>query len=258
MKALTAAALLMFSTSAAHAQVLIEGTVINVDSMRLVGVRVAVSDPEGKPYREVITDSLGEFTIRVAYPMQRGSYTLRSEMLGYHTSETKLDIEQSEIIEVTLVLDVAAIPVEPIRVSARRRYSRGIRDEFYDRAERVRRMGGGTIIDYDELQKNPSARVDNIVVSYSAISITCPPAFYIDGMRATRADVSGLTVSSLEGIEIYRSEFYHLPPRYQSGQACPVVLIWSQVGDRGQGSKLTWKRILIAAGLIGLGVVLLR
>lgn len=258
MKALLAAVLLVFSASAAHAQVLIEGTVINVDSMRLAGVRVAISDPEGNPYREVFTDSLGEFTLRLAYPMQRGAYTLRSEMLGYHTSETRLEIEQSEIIEITLVLDVAAIPVEPLRVSARRRYSRGIRDEFYDRAEKVRRLGGGTIISYDELQKNPSTRVENIVTAHSAFSLTCPPAYYIDGMRATPGDVAMLTVSSLEGIEIYRTELYHLPPRYQTGQGCPVVLIWSQIGDRGQGSPLTWKRILIAVGLIGLGVVLLR
>jgi hypothetical protein len=258
MKALKLAALLLVSASAAPAQVLIEGTVMNVDSSRLAGVRVEILDPAGQRLTEAMTDSAGEFTTRLGQPLQQGIYTLRSTMLGYQTTETQLEIADLEVIEVTLTMDIAAIPVEPLRVSARRRYARGLRDEFYDRADRVRRMGGGTIIGYDQLQRNPSAPVENIVRAHSASSATCPPAYFIDGLRVQPSDVRFLTVTSIEGIEIYRTELYHLPPRYQTGQGCPVVLIWTQIGDRGEGTPITWRRVLIGVGIIGAGVLLLR
>ena len=79
----------------------------------------------------------------------------------------------------------------------------------------------------------------------------------MDGLRVQPSDVRFLTVTTLEGIEIYRSEMY-LPPRYQIGQGCPVVLVWTQIGDRGNGTPITWRRILIGVGIIGAGVLLLR
>ena len=66
-----------------------------------------------------------------------------------------------------------------------------------------------------------------------------------------------LSVTSLEGIEIYRS-VAEVPVQYQNSSVCGAILMWTQVGDRGQGSPLTWRRALIALGLIGIGLLILR
>ena len=76
-------------------------------------------------------------------------------------------------------------------------------------------------------------------------------------MRATPEDVRTLSVVMLEGIEIYRSSV-GVPVQYQNRANCGAVLIWTQVGDRGEGSPLTWRRVAIALGLIGIGFLILR
>ncbi|HEY0672302.1 MAG TPA: carboxypeptidase-like regulatory domain-containing protein [Longimicrobiales bacterium] len=252
-----ATSLLLLSAAAAPAQVFIQGTVVNTDSAKLAGARIEIADQAGTVDYRAITDSLGRFTIRMTQPLPAARYFVRAEMLGYRTTSAELTVENLQVIDVTLTMDVAAIPLEPLRVAARRRYTRGLLDDYYDRAERVRRLGGGTIIDYDQLQHQIGSKVEYVVASHLPGSRRCPPAYFIDGMRATAEDLRMLTVMSVEGIEIYRSSA-HIPPMYQSRTGCAVVLIWTQVGDRGEGTKLTWRRVLITIGLIGAGVVLLR
>ena len=250
-----AVALPFLAAPPAAAQVLIEGTVINVDSLRLAGARIEIVDPAGQSAAQAVTDSLGRFLLRLPR-LRSGSYTLSAEMLGYRTTRAVLPVTNLQAVELLLIMDVAAIPVEPLRVSARRRYG-GARAEFYERADRVRRMGGAIIIDYEELQRTPNLMAEQIIAARIPLARQCPPVYYIDGVQAMPADLALLTATSLEGIEIHRTEL-HLPPMYHSSQGCTVVLFWTQVGDHGKGSPLTWRRVLIAAGLLAAGVLLLQ
>lgn len=247
-----ATTLVMTLASAGATQVVVQGTVVNPDSARLVAVQIELSDSSGRIRHSTTTDSLGQFSIRLAAPLMATRYSIRAERLGYLTTRSSLDVADRQVVEIVLTMAVAAIPLEPLRVTTRRRYARAARDEYYDRLDRVRRMGGGIIIDYDQLQRRLGSTIANLVAEQYPGQRNCPPSYFIDGMRAIPEDLRTLSVTSLEGIEIYRS-VAHVPVQYQNRANCGAVLIWTQVGDRGAGSPLTWRRVLIAAGLFGVG-----
>ena len=249
--------LLLLSASAGAAQVLVHGTVLNADSARVRGVQVELADSTGRIRHNTVSDSAGRFTIRIAAPLQARSYTMRAQLLGYQDLAARLNVEDRQVIDVVLTMDVAAIPLEPLRVTARGRYTRTSRDEYFDRLDHVRRIGGGIIIEYDQLQRRIGSPVAQLVAEQYPGVRNCPPSFFIDGMRATNEDVRALSVTMLEGIEIYRSGA-QVPVQYQNRANCGAVLIWTQVGDRGEGSPLTWRRVFIALGLIGIGYLFLR
>ena len=258
MRALALATTLVTTfASAGAAQVVVQGTVINADAVRLAAVHIELSDSSGRTRYHATTDSLGAFTIRIAAPLTATRYSIRAERLGYLATRSMLDVADREVVEIVLRMAIAAIPMEPLRVTTRRRYTRAARDEYYDRLDRVRRMGGGIIIDYDQLQRRLGSTIPNLVAEQYPGQRNCPPSYFIDGMRAAPDDLRMLSVNSLEGIEIYRSPA-QVPVQYQNRANCGAVLIWTQVGDRGEGSPLTWRRVLVAIGLLGIGLLVLR
>ena len=252
-----ATSLTLFAAASAGAQVFVQGTVQNTDSMRLPGARVEMSDTTGRVVYAAITDSLGQFVIRVAAPLLAYHYTVAADMIGYRSIRSPLTVQDQQQIDVRLTMAVDAIPLEPLRVSARRRYTRGLRDEYFDRADHLRRFGGGILIEYDALQRRAGSTVNMIVAEHYPALRNCPPAFFIDGMRATMDDLRMTSATVLEGIEIYRTAA-QVPAQYQNRAMCGAVLIWTQLGDRGEGKPLTWRRVLITLGLIGAGVILVR
>jgi hypothetical protein len=252
-----ATTLLMVFASAGAAQVIVRGMVINPDSARLPGVQIEIADSSGRIRHNATSDSAGRFAVRIAAPLTASRYIVRAERLGYQSARGSMDLQDREEVDVTIVMDVAAILIEPLRVVARRRYTRTSRDEYFDRLDRVRRFGGGTIIEYDQLQRRLGSPLMTVIAEQYPGARNCPPTYFIDGMRATNDDLRTLSVASVEGIEIYRT-VGQVPVQYQSRGSCGAVLIWTQVGDRGQGSPLTWRRVLIAVGLLGIGFLLLR
>ena len=145
----------------------------------------------------------------------------------------------------------------PLRVTARDRYQGGRLDEFYDRAARVRRMGGGTIITYEELQARAGANVSMIVAENMPGARNCPPAYFLDGIRATLQDLAFTSVLDVEGIEIYRTVAV-VPVQYQDRAGCGAVLVWTRADDHGEGTPLTWRRVFIAVGVIATLFLLMR
>jgi hypothetical protein len=252
-----ATSLLLLPVVSASAQVFVQGTVQNTDSMRLIGARVEISDTARRVTYSAISDSLGQFVIRLAAPLFTNQFNVRAEMIGYRATRTPLSLQDQQVVEVALTMAVDAIPIEPLRVAARRRYTRGLRDEYFDRADHIRRLGGGILIEYDQLQRRAGSTVNMIVAEYLPALRNCPPAFFIDGMRATMDDLRMTSATVLEGIEIYRTAA-QVPAQYQNRASCGAVLIWTQIGDRGEGKPLTWRRVLITLGLIGAGVILVR
>ena len=252
-----ATTLVLVCASASAGQVIVQGTVVTPDSAKLRGAQVQVADSSGRISHRAVTDSAGRFAIRLAAPLQSNHYTVRAQLLGYQSTSARLTVEDRQVIDVVLTMDIAAIPLEPLRVTTRRRYTRTSRDEYYDRLDRVRRIGGGVILEYEQLQRRIGASITQLVAEQYPGTRSCPPSYFIDGMRATPDDVRTLSVIMLEGIEIYRSSV-GVPVQYQNRANCGAVLIWTQVGDRGEGSPLTWRRVAIALGLIGIGFLILR
>lgn len=254
--ALSALLLMMSWVSATAAQVIVHGRVINPDSVALSGARIEVADSLGRRRYNTISDSLGAFVVRIAAPIVNNRFRVQSEMIGYRTTTSVLDVQDGQSVEIALTMAVAAIPIQPLRVMARQRYTRGLLDEYFDRADHVRRFGGGTIIGYDELQRRAGSTVNMIIAEHSPAR-GCPPAFFIDGMRATMDDLRMTSATVVEGIEIYRTPA-QVPAQYQNRASCGAILIWTQIGDRGEGRPLTWRRVLITLGLIAGGFMILR
>jgi hypothetical protein len=256
-KTLALVLLLLAAASGARAQVLVHGVVLNTDSVPLASATVQISDATGRYRFSAVTDSSGRFSIRLPAPLPRGALDVHAEMLGYRAISNRLDVEDLQQLEIALTMDVAAIPVAPLRVEARRRYSRGRLDEFYDRATSVARMGGGIIITYQELERRTGTDVTMIVAERLPSARTCRPAYFLDGMPIEQRDLGFLSALDVEGIEIYRT-MAQVPVQYQHRGACGVVLVWTPIDDRGRGTPLTWRRVFIALGVIGTLLLLMQ
>ena len=252
------ALLLVLAATPLGAQSVVQGSVVSTDSARVVGARVQITDSARLMTYTAVTDTAGQFRIRLAYPLQAGLFFMRAEMLGYRTLDAvPLRVSDRDELTIRLMLAVDAIPLQPLHVTTRARYARGPLDEFYDRAERVRRFGGGAIIDYEQLQRRRGTSVQVVVSERVPSARNCPPSYFIDGMRASADDVRAVGVGEVEGIEVYRAQA-QVPVQYQNRSSCGAVLIWTRIGDRGEGSPLSWRRVFMALGLITLGYLLIR
>jgi hypothetical protein len=214
------ALLLVLAGTSADAQSVIKGKVVRTDSAGIAGARVQVTDSARSNTYTAVTDTAGELTVR-------------------------------------LTMAVDAIPLQPLHVTARDRYIRSPLDEFYDRAERVRRFGGGVIIGYEEAQRRRGTNLQLVIDERVPAARSCPPSVFIDGMLARTEDVRAVSMTDVEGIEIYRTQTM-VPARYQGRTTCGAVLIWTQVGDRAEGTRLTWRRVFMALGILSLGYLLLK
>ncbi len=248
-RALALELLLLAAASGASAQVIVQGVVLNTDSVPLAGATVAISDASGAYRFHAVSDSAGRFSMRLPAPLPGGTLTVSAELLGYRATSSALDVENLQHIDIVLTMDAAAIPLAPLRVEARRRYSRGRLDEFYDRAARAPLMGG-TIITYQELERRGGANVAMIVTERMPGARTCRPAYFLDGMQVEPRDLGYISALDVEGIEIYRT-LAQVPVQYQNRSGCGVVLVWTPVDDRGRGTPLTWRRVFIAVGVLG-------
>lgn len=252
------ALLLVLAGTSADAQSVVKGKVVRADSTGIAGARVQVTDSARSNTYTAVTDTAGQFRIRLALPLQPGLFFVRAEMLGYRTLDAvPLRVADRDELTVRLTMAIDAIPLQPLHITARARYIRSPLDEFYDRAERVRRFGGGIIVGYDEVQRRRGTSVQLMINERVPAARTCPPSVFIDGMLARTEDVRAVSMTDVEGIEIYRTQTM-VPARYQGRTTCGAVLIWTQIGDRAEGTRLTWRRVFMALGLLSLGYLLLK
>src|SRR5687768_338112 len=107
-RALLAIVLVLFANEAA-AQAVLQGSVRAADSARIAGARVQVVEPSSNQSYTAITDSTGNFRIRLAHPVRPGLFNVRVEMLGYRTLDVPVQIGEREEITVQLTMAVAAI-----------------------------------------------------------------------------------------------------------------------------------------------------
>jgi hypothetical protein len=252
------ALLLVLAGTWANAQSVVKGRVVRTDSSGIAGARVQVSDSARSNTYTATSDTAGHFRIRLAHPLQPGLFFVRAEMLGYRTLDAvPLRVADRDELTVRLTMAVDAIPLQPLHVTARGRYIRGPLDEFYDRVDRVRRFGGGIIIGYDEVQRRRGTSVQIMIDERVPAARSCPPSVFIDGMLARTEDVRAVPMTDVEGIEIYRTQTL-VPARYQGRTTCGAVLIWTQIGDRAEGTRLTWRRVIMGLGILSLGYLLLK
>jgi hypothetical protein len=225
----------------AHAQV-IHGHLLDDESdVAVDGAWVLLVDAEGVVVARTISDADGGFLLRAE---EHGWYNLRSQRLGYATTTSaKLNLVESDSLDVEFRISAEAIPLAPLTVVGRQRRveQRDPRLERWDYYERKDfygvKSGFGRFLEGEAL--NPSAfRVSDLLrhvpgmrvnaLGGRQISVTgragrgC--AFWLNGMKSGAGlDELGISPSSIVAIEVYPGM---VAPGTYGGTGC-VVAVWT-------------------------------
>jgi hypothetical protein len=265
--ALAACALAVVAAEA-KAQV-IQGVVIDATSrLAVAGAEVALLEPRTGQRTGALTDSAGAFLLTAA---RAGTYRLRITHPSYVAYEAdSVAVNGGEAVMLEIRLGQAAIPLEPLVVTARRQvamtgfdarreagFGRFITREDIDRrgafrtSDLLRSMQGITL--------RPSGRSGMMVLMRGGGTGLCQPAIWVDGLLVRQLTGSTiddfLTPGSIEAVEVYQAHAA-APTEYTAG-ACGVILFWTRRGSAEEGGPWQWKKMLIGAGAALIVIVLI-
>ena len=189
------------------------------------------------------TNASGHFEIG---NLPSGTHALEVRRIGFAPHQLPVHLASRSPTSVTVVLDKSVRLLDEVRVTARTLYSR--RQAEIDQR---RRRGFGHFILRDELERNPSARVTDVLRRVPGVRVyatrgrdmvtfargetfsgPCRPTVYLDGHRlGSEEDLDFLvTVSSLEAIEVYTSSA-QAPVEYWSG-GCGSIVLWTRMDPK--------------------------
>jgi len=201
---------------------------------------------------------------RFVFPaVEPGQHALEARHLAYHTVEDGLRVDGTgRTIQLEVRLAAGAIPLEPIVVTVESRPVSGVLRTVYDRMDRVRLMGGGTVFDRQDIERRNPRQVIHLLSEVRGVQATtfsqvpiiastralsgsgiCLMTVWIDGVMVMRGGTAGvqeelrgiptnindlIAVSNIEAIEVYHAGG-QIPAEYWgSNSGCGVVLIWSR------------------------------
>jgi hypothetical protein len=203
----------------------------------------------------------GSFTIIFRRP---GTYRLRAQLLGYATTTTEpVTLASDEIVHVELRLRADAIPLEPLRVVARR-----MEPWFMSEVRRREREGFGRFLWREDLEPRAGSQLRDVLWTVPGLRVplvevadgefvpvvetrsaahfigTCHAALYVDGIRQfyNRPTIAGadkerledffaIPPADIETIEVYRGAA-EVPAEYSGSTAeCGVVAVWLRRGE---------------------------
>ena len=233
----------------------ISGVVLEAGSKRpLAQVAVAVLDGR-KEVARGLSDQMGRFRVTVG---RSGSYKVRAALIGYYAfTSNEIAVAEAEDVRTELLLAVDAIPVEPLRVTARSQMlseylaSMG----FYERA----RAGTGHFLSRWEIEKRNAVVLSEVLSSVPGVKLMradrgaqkrseitfsrgmsslrqCMPAVFIDGALIRSGGLirpnelpldEWVNPRDIEGIELYHGAAA-TPAIYNQQAQCGVVVIWTK------------------------------
>lgn len=261
--------LLVIVAARTDAQV-VHGKVVQAGTDRaLQDVAVSLRQ-DGRVIVQSVTDTSGTFWVQAP---RIGRYEIVAERIGYTTVKDALLLQLSEQVEVSLQLDVAAVPLEPVTVKVRSFYDLGMLTEFYERMARNERLGVGRFITRDQIDERQALDVGDLLREFAPVNVhrqrtssafvtlrggiagECHPRVYLNGTMANRNDRAYVdelvSPGDLEGVEIYRG-LAQLPGIYHDVSGCGVILLWTRRIADGEGRPFSWKRVVGALGAAGL------
>lgn len=264
---MSAGGLLFFALLAANVSAQsITGRVIDPSfNTGIAGVRLVVLDSASNQRATADTDSLGNFRI----VLERGTYRIEATRIGFRPVTTDaIELARRELVEVELRMSPTAVNVDPLVITARRQLPSARLEGYYRRLERARSFGMGRFVTRAQIDSFPAPYVSHYLAR-AGLRVTgdagtarvtsrgCELSIFLDGMRVEAASVNDLVSPvDLEGIEIYRSELDALPIEFSSRQGCGAILLWTREG--GTGRLGFWKSIIIGAGIVGVGLLLMH
>lgn len=264
---------LALSTASEVEGQVIRGTVIDDESRASVaGAEVELLTQREQERTRATTDSMGVFVL--AAP-RAGAYGLRVTHVSYASYEAAgVAIGATETVSLEIRLGQTAIPLEALRVTARRQ----TRITGFD--ERRQGAGFGRFLTREEIDSRGAGRTTDLLRSMPGVTVTpvrrrgrgeptgsmvtmrgaCQPAIWLDGVPVAQYPESTLddflVPEVLEGVEVYPTAA-GAPARFVTGP-CGVILLWTRQGDDVNGQPWQWKRVLLGLGSAAALFLLIR
>ncbi|HEX7241452.1 MAG TPA: TonB-dependent receptor [Longimicrobiaceae bacterium] len=236
------AALLLLAAAPLSAQA-VRGTVLAKEGERgVAGATVQLLESRGgREVARVVSDSAGGFEVRAPRP---GRYRLAAQVAGSAPSRTDPFVVGERDFEMDLVVTRAAVAVEGITVTARRRED----PRLLGFRERSGRRGSGWFLEREDIEKRRPVRVSDLFRSAPGLVVRtfptsgvqvveprnapggrCPLLFFLDGQRAGSFEVDTIRPGDVEGIEVYTTG--SVPAEFNSvtGASCGVVAVWTRI-----------------------------
>jgi hypothetical protein len=233
----------------------VSGVALEAGSNRpLPFVEVAVMDGK-KQVAAAVSDAAGRFVVPL---MHSGTFKVRARLLGYRAfTSDNIAVAANEDVRTELVLAVDAIPIEPLRVTARAQMESAYLASmgYYDR----QRAGLGHFVSRAQIEKRNPAVLSEVLSSVPGVKLTradrgaqkrseitftrgmssmrqCMPAIFIDGalmrsggnLRPNELPLDEwVNPRDIEGIELYHGAAA-TPAIYNQQAQCGVVAIWTK------------------------------
>jgi hypothetical protein len=252
---------LLLPAAVVDAQI-VRGIVVEDGTLRpIAGVVLELFRLDTLPPLSAVTDDSGAFVLR---PGEPGTYTLKLLHVAFRADTIPLSLQRGELIALELRMGSVAIPIDPVRVVARRH---GRLASFYARAERG---GFGRYVTREQIEARPGARPTDLLWDVPRLDVVssrdgnyiamrgvrgrCLPTVYLDGMNIGQTDPVDrlLSVNMLEGVEVYVGLAGRPPELDDPRNPCGVVAFWTRSDGN---SPLTRRRLLTAAGAF-IGMIL--
>ena len=250
----------------AHAQIL-RGSVVRADRTPIPDVQVVLRSASDSVVARATSGAQGRFVLR---PLSGGVMRLEASTLGYADWETAMfELTDDADLEVVITLQFSPIPLEELRVEARRRQTtRRLAD--FERRRQIKAFGG-YFMDEEDIARRPAARPSNLPLQFPGMSVAggrgafdlytimagdCVATVYVDGVlvdqRVTSVD-EYLQLPRIAGVEVY-PRGVSAPVQYQDPMSnCGTVLFWTkELEPDDPGGWNTTKIVLGTASLAGL------
>lgn len=264
-------ALVVGAAGGAGAQT-VHGTVVDDRDQRPVeGAEVVLAGAGMTPTPPVATDTTGRFTLVAP---RAGVYALQVRHPSFLPFEAEgLELGTGEVVSLEVRLGAQTIPLEPIRVTARR--TRGGLAGFDLR----RRSGFGQYLTREEIRSRAAGRVTDLLRNMAGLSFRpasnrrggsialmsggragrCQPTIWIDDVHVQQHENSTLdqilTPATIEAVEVYTSHAA-APPQYVDG-LCGAILFWTRQGGDEGDAVFDWKKVVGGAAAAGALIFLL-
>jgi len=218
----------------------------------IAGVAVRLSAGAG----ESITRADGRFTFTAVEP---GPHAIAVRHVAYKTVEDSLIVDGSgRSLQVEIRMATDAIQLDPLVVTVEARTPSATLAAVYDRIDRVRLAGGGTVFDRHDIEHRNAARLTHLLGGVQGVTIqtvggvpvlsspraatgwsACMMTVWVDGIMVLRGGAGGdgamnidqlVSISDVEAVELYQPGG-RIPLEYWgSYSGCGVALIWTRRG----------------------------
>lgn len=188
--------------------------------------------------RRTITDSAGRFALE-GLPI--GTIVINFRRLGFGPHDSSMTLAAGPSDSVAVILVALPLELEGITTEA----GRLVLVDFY---RHKGTGGGGRFFDREQIEAFHVETTSDVMRRVPGVTLvpdrngrfelrmrgnagTCPPDFWIDGVRAPFLNVDDLPLNDIEALEIYNGSS-GLPPEYMNRfghPACGAVVIWTRL-----------------------------